>query len=259
MQHPSACGQWLWLGHRAGHRCRKLVSSEAALSPGWTGSHPCLRWTLQVPLPHWLLEIPSCPQWQLCDRTPPVLAAFSSLHPHGGFLGHLPKKLPALESSSEFTSGEPNEAIIVPALRGSRWGFPSACKAQNGACKYRRCSQPSSSNTPRSAWSLCLGSCCFRRLLCLSLPLHPAQAKSFWIHLSTRLLSEAFPDHLLHLARSGLPPLCFHWLPSSVRAFTPSMTILCGPSLLPIILRGQRPCLSALWFFGGKREHAYVS
>lgn len=155
--------------------------------------------------------------------------------------------------------GSPTQAIIVPALRGSRWGFPSACKAQNGACKYRRCSQSSSSNTPRSAWSLCLGSCCFRRLLCLSLPLHPAQAKSFWIHLSTRLLSEAFPDHLLHLARSGLPPLCFHWLPSSVRAFTPSMTILCGPSLLPIILRGQRPCLSALWFFGGKREHAYVS
>lgn len=94
----------------------------------------------------WLPEIPCCPQWQLCDRTP-VLAALSSLHPHRGFLGHPPKKLPAVESSSEFTSGSPTQAVIVPASRGSRWDFLSVWKAQNGACRFHqrqhaRCSQP---------------------------------------------------------------------------------------------------------------------
>lgn len=124
----------------------------------------------------------------------------------------------------------PTQAIIVPAFRGSCWGFLSVCKAQNGACKYHQCqhshcSQSSSSDTPRSAWSLCLCSCCFRCFLCLSLPLHPAQTKSFWIQLRTHLLLEAFPDHLLHLARSGIPPLCFHRLLSSVMAFIHSVII----------------------------------
>lgn len=139
--------------------------------------------------------------------------------PHRGFLGHIPKKLPALEFSSDSPSREPKPSHCCTYILGLLWGFREYVWSIE-QCLLVRTTYSSSSNTSLSVWSLRLCSCCSLCLLCLSFPLHLAHTKmSFWIRLRNHFFLEAFPDHLLHLARSGIPPLCFYRLSSSVTAW----------------------------------------